>query len=75
MISNRKNILLFGNNLHDIKMANNENDIFKIGFLDENIEEKIEAYKALYDIVCTHNSSYFDLKKTFWGHLPKTGIF
>ncbi|HCC04421.1 MAG TPA: hypothetical protein DEP51_06195, partial [Clostridiales bacterium] len=35
--------------------------IFKIGFLDENIEEKIEDYKAFYDIVCTDNSSYFDL--------------
>ena len=53
----------------------NENDIFKIGFLDENIEEKIEDYKAFYDIVCTDNSSYFDLKKTLWGHLPKTGTF
>ena len=74
-ISDRKNILLFGNNLYDIKMANNEKNVFKIGFLDENIEEKIEEYKAFYDIVCTDNSSYFDLKKTLWGHLPKTGTF
>lgn len=73
-ISNIKNILLFGNNLYDIKMANNEKNVFKIGFLDENIEEKIEEYKAFYDIVCTDNSSYFDLKKTLWGHLPKTGV-
>ena len=74
-ISNIKNILLFGNNLYDIKMTNNEKNVFKIGFLDENIEEKIEEYKAFYDIVCTDNSSYFDLKKTLWGHLPKTGTF
>lgn len=60
-ISNRKNILLFGNNLYDIKMTNNEKNVFKIGFLDEDIEVKLEAYKAFYDIVCTDNSSYFDL--------------
>ena len=42
-------------------MTNNEKNVFKIGFLDEDIEVKLEAYKAFYDIVCTDNSSYFDL--------------
>ena len=44
-------------------MANSENNIFRVGFLDENIEERIEEYKAFYDIVCTEDSSFFDLKE------------
>ena len=63
IILNRKNILLLGNNLYDSGMANGENSIFRVGFLDENIEERIEEYKAFYDIVCTGNSSFFDLKE------------
>ena len=63
IILNRKNILLLGNNLYDSGMANSENNIFRVGFLDENIEERIEEYKAFYDIVCTGNSSFFDLKE------------
>ena len=58
---NKKNILLFGNNLNDIKIPYNKKNIFKIGFLDEYIEERIKDHKSIYDIVCTKGASYFDL--------------
>ena len=50
-ISNRNNILLFGNSIFDTKIPNDYKNIFKIGFLDENQEGKIEEFKSYFDVV------------------------
>ena len=61
-IKDRENIILLGDILSDIKMANDKiKSIIKIGFLDENIEENLKYYRDEFDIVCTHNTGYDDL--------------
>jgi hypothetical protein len=64
-ISGRKNILLLGDNLADVKMVpeNKRNDTIRIGFLDSDIEININRYKECFDIVCTHNASFHDLAR------------
>ncbi|MCX6759395.1 MAG: hypothetical protein NT012_02430 [Candidatus Nealsonbacteria bacterium] len=53
VIKNRKNILLLGDSLDDIGMIKgfDYNNLIKIGFLNENIEENLEHYKRNFDIV------------------------
>lgn len=63
IIQNRKNIVLLGDSISDIKMINKElrNDALKIGFLEEKIDENMEHYKNNFDVVCTDNTSYDEL--------------
>ena len=53
VIKNRKNVLLLGDSLDDTKMITgfDYNALIKIGFLNENIEENLEHYKKVYDVV------------------------
>jgi len=60
-IVNRGNAILLGNAISDIKMASTRKKVYKIGFLDEEVEERIDTFKANYDIVCTNNTSYHEL--------------
>ena len=60
-IENRSNILLLGNSVSDIKMAEGNKNVFKLGFLDENIEERLTSFKEHYDIVCTNNTGYDEI--------------
>lgn len=59
-IKNRKNVILLGDNLEDVNMAKalDYNNIIKIAFLNENIEEDLERYKKNYDIIITNDSSF-----------------
>ena len=61
-INDRKNILLIGNSVSDISMADNKKKVYKLGFLDENIDERINSFKENYDIVCTNNTSYDEIR-------------
>lgn len=58
-IKDRKNVLLLGDNLEDIGMIKgfNYNNLIKIGFLNENVEENLEQYKRNYDLVILNDSS------------------
>jgi len=63
LIEFRNNVILLGDSLSDINMAygfNNEN-LFSIGFLEENIEKNIEYFKNAFDVVATENSSITEL--------------
>lgn len=64
-VIDRRNILLLGDNLADIKMVSEDkrNDTIRIGFLDYNIGANINIYKEEFDIVCTDNTSFYDLSK------------
>jgi len=57
-VENRKNVLLLGDNLGDVKMANGfeYENLIKIGFLNEGIEQHLEYYKDNYDIVMLNDS-------------------
>jgi hypothetical protein len=52
-IKNRKNVLLFGDGLEDVGMIEgfNYNNLIKIAFLNENVEENLPAFKKVYDII------------------------
>lgn len=57
-IKNRKNVLLLGDSLGDVGMIQgfDYDNLIKIGFLNENIEESLEQYKNNYDIVLLNDA-------------------
>lgn len=59
LISKRNNVILLGDSLGDLGMVNDldVNIIVKTGFLNEDIENKIELYKSKFDIVITNDGS------------------
>lgn len=61
-ILGRNNILLLGNSLLDINMARTNRNVYKLGFLDEKIEERLKPFKEHYDIVCTNNTGYDEIR-------------
>ena len=56
----RKNIILLGDSLGDTGMSEGfpYNNIIKIGFLNENQEQNLEAYKKSFDILITNDGSF-----------------
>ncbi len=66
-ISNRKNILLLGDGLADLKMIS-ETDMNKaitVGFLDEKIEENLETFNNNFDIVLSENGTFDEVNNFF----------
>jgi len=57
-IKNRKNVLLLGDGLSDIGMVKgfDYENLIKIGFLNENVEENLESFKANYDVLILNDS-------------------
>ena len=65
-LENRPNVLLFGDMVGDANMtsAHNEN-VIRVGFLNQKEDENLQPFKKAFDIVCTNNTSFTDLfKKT-----------
>jgi len=58
-IKNRKNVILLGDSLGDTGMIKGFacDNLIKIGFLNENIEENLEQYKKNYDVLILRDSS------------------
>ena len=61
-VNNRNNVILLGNSIPDIKMANPKKNIHMIGFLDEEVEKRLSDFKKYYDIICTDNTSFDELQ-------------
>jgi cytosolic 5'-nucleotidase 3 len=57
-IKNRKNVILLGDKISDIEMITGfkYNNILKIGFLNEHIEEQLDQFKQNYDIIIKNDS-------------------
>ena len=57
----KKVVLLFGDNVEDVKMAEGLKDktIIKIGFCEK--EEDKKTFKKHYDIVCANNTDFIEL--------------
>jgi len=58
-IEKRKNVILLGDNIEDIAMLkglDNQN-LLKIGFLNENVEKQLEKYQQSYDLVALNDFS------------------
>jgi 7-methylguanosine nucleotidase len=49
----RKNVLLLGDNIEDVGMIEgfDFDNLIKIGFLNENVEENLELFKKSYDVI------------------------
>lgn len=58
-IKNRRNVLLLGDNVEDVGMVKgfDYDNLIKIGFLNENVEENLENYKNNFDVVILNDSS------------------
>ena len=56
----RRNVLLLGDNYEDTGMIQGfpYNNLIKIGFLNENIEQNLEQYKEAYDVVITNDGDF-----------------
>ena len=59
LISKRNNVILLGDSLGDLGMVNDidTNIIIKIGFLNEDVENKLALYKSKFDVVITNDGS------------------
>ena len=57
-IKHRKNVILLGDNLHDIHMVEglNHEVILKIGFLNENVSKNLKYFKEVYDIIILNDA-------------------
>lgn len=64
-IDKKESVLLFGDLIEDIKMASKEklSNTITFGFLDENVEQNLEAYKNNFDIVLTDDNDFNDIIK------------
>ena len=65
LIKNRPNAILLGDSISDIRMAKEEarDNVLKIGFLEEKVEENMPYYCDAFDVVCTDNTTYVELSK------------
>ena len=70
-LKDRGNIIVMGDMTTDINMIPKElrDDAFKIGFLDENMEENLDVYKEMFDIVGVNNTSYTEIFENMTGVL------
>jgi len=64
-VKDRKNILLLGDSISDIEMAEgfDYDTLMKIGFLNEDIEENLDIYKNEFDAVILNDSSMSPVNK------------
>lgn len=58
-IKDRRNVLLLGDVIGDVGMVEGfgYDNLLKIGFLNENVEENLEQYKNSFDVVLMNDSS------------------
>ena len=59
IVKDRKNVILLGDSLGDVGMIEgfDYDNLIKIGFLNENVEENLEQYRKSYDILILNDSS------------------
>ena len=58
-IKDRKNVLLLGDSLSDVDMISGfeYDNMITVGFLNEDVENKLEAYKKAFDVVITEDDT------------------
>lgn len=62
-IGDRDLPIVLGDNIGDVLMvpSNQREKALKIGFLEERVDENLETFKKIYDVVCTNNTSIHEL--------------
>jgi cytosolic 5'-nucleotidase 3 len=61
-LETKKNVILLGDAIEDRDMSENEN-LIRIGFLNEKIEENLEQYKKNFDVVLTGDHDFSFVNK------------
>ncbi|EGZ07613.1 hypothetical protein PHYSODRAFT_528840 [Phytophthora sojae] len=58
-LEKRRNVLLLGDSKGDVHMAEglDEEEIIRVGFLNVHVDEALDEYLDLYDVVFTHDAS------------------
>lgn len=58
-IEKRKNVILLGDKAEDVDMIEGfgYDNLLKIGFLNENIEENLESFKKVFDVIILNDGS------------------
>lgn len=58
-VKDRKNVILLGDSLDDVGMTAgfNYENIIKIGFLNEKVEENLDNYKKIFDVIILNDGS------------------
>jgi len=66
-IKNRRNVILLGDSLGDVGMADgfDYNNLLKIGFLNERVEDNLTGFKQVYDIVILGDASFAYINRLF----------
>lgn len=66
LIKDRENTVLLGDVIPDTKMSSctDPKHIVRIGFLDENVTERIKYFEEAFDVVCTDNTGYDELMES-----------
>jgi cytosolic 5'-nucleotidase 3 len=62
-IKDRKNVILLGDSLEDIKMISGlkYKNIISIGFLNSDVENKLETYKNIFDVIILNDGSFMQV--------------
>ena len=65
-IKQRKNVLLLGDNLEDVKMVKgfDYDNLIKIGFVNEDVEKNLKYYSKVYDALILNDFSMDYINKT-----------
>jgi len=59
-VKDRKNVILLGDGLGDLGMIEGleHDNVIKIGFLNENVDEKLRLYSRKFDVVILHDGTF-----------------
>ncbi|MCX6794608.1 MAG: hypothetical protein NTY31_01220 [Candidatus Falkowbacteria bacterium] len=66
-IKNRRNVILFGDSLGDVGMVEGfaHDNLLKIGFLNGRVEENLESFKQVYDVIILGDVSFAFINQLF----------
>jgi cytosolic 5'-nucleotidase 3 len=64
-LEHRQNVLLLGDNLDDIGMIEgfDYKNLIKIGFLNDDVEKRLEFYNKVYDVIITDDGDMSEVQK------------
>jgi len=68
-IKNRRNVILLGDSLGDAEMVGgfDYENLIRIGFLNEKVEESLDRFSQAFDIVLTEDADFDYVNKLVWG--------
>ena len=72
-INNRKNVILLGDQLSDLKMVeyNKHDKVITIGFMTEETEQYKKDYEEAFDILLERDDDYSNILETLFSEVNK----